>query len=234
MLLREAHGCGVRVIEQYVRSDYDGFLAPVETHEIDEGTFTRLSDTESPRGVIAVCEMPEPGDLGTDGSDWFLVLHGLSDPGNAGTLVRSAEAAGVTGVVWVANGVDPWSPKVVRASAGAVFHVPMWSCGDLDWLARRGVRLIGTSSHHEVAGSSTSPMHAVDFSGRIGIVLGNEAHGLPVDALVDEWIRIDHAGRSESLNVAMAGTVLAMHAGHVRGNGSIDRAPIDRATEGTA
>jgi TrmH family RNA methyltransferase len=142
--------------------------------------------------------------------DWLLVLHEVSDPGNLGTLMRTAEAAGARGVVLVGSTVDPWSPKVVRASAGAVFHVPVWQIDSLQVLSDAGVRLIGTTSHDSIGVSHIESVYESDLDGLLGIVLGNEAHGLPADAEVDSWVTVEHVGRSESLNVAMAGTVIAM------------------------
>ena len=205
------------MLEQWVREGYDGFTAPGEVVELDERTFNSVSDTESPRGILAVCAMPDAGPMDFHERDWLLVLHEVSDPGNLGTLVRSAEAAGARGVVLVGSTVDPWSPKVVRASAGAVFHVPVWSVGTLDTLRDAGVRLLGTTSHGSLGSSSPDSLYDADLSGLVGVVLGNEAHGLPADSAVDGWITIEHAGRSESLNVAMAGTVVAMHVARVRG-----------------
>ena len=101
------------------------------------------------------------------------------------------------------------SAKVVRASAGAVFHVPVVAATPDD-VRRAGLRLVGTSSHH-----GTSHLEA-DWTGRVAIVLGSEAHGLPDDASVDGWVRIAHAGRAESLNVAMAATVLCFAAAAAR------------------
>lgn len=186
------------------------------THELEAHTFNSVSNTETPRGVLAVCRMPERRTLGFGAADWLMVLQEISDPGNLGTLVRSAEAAGASGVVLVGSTVDPWSPKVLRASAGAMFHVPMWQINSLEELREAGVRLLGTSSHLSIAKQAPVSMHEADFSGLVGIVLGNEAHGLEETAPVDEWVMIPHAGRSESLNVAMAGTVLAMHISHSR------------------
>lgn len=216
LLVREAHGAGVTVVEQYVRDDYDGYTAPGTVHELDARTFDSVVDTESPRGLVAVCQMPDAGPMDFDDDDWLMVLDTVSDPGNMGTLVRSAEAAGARGVVVVGNSVDPWSPKVVRSSAGAVFHVPVWSVGGLSTLRGLGVRLLGTTSHDSLASSRPVPMHGADFGGLVAVVLGNEAHGLDPGADVDSWITIEHAGRSESLNVAMAGTVVAMHIAHLR------------------
>ena len=101
--------------------------------------------------------------------------------------------------------VDRFNPKVVRASAGSLFHVPVVPAG-LDDVRSAGLRLVGTSSHHGTAHT------AADWSGRVAIVLGSEAAGLPDDAPVDSWVRIDHHGRAESLNVAMAATVLCFEA----------------------
>jgi TrmH family RNA methyltransferase len=207
---------GLDIREQYVREDYEEYEAPIDSHELDSKTFNSVADTDSPRGILAVCAIPDAGSLSFNDSDWLLVLHEVSDPGNLGTLVRSAEAAGATGVVLVGNTVDPWSPKTVRASAGAIFHVPVWQVDSLDTLSAVGIRLLGTTSHDSLGVSHPESIYDADVSGLIGIVLGNEAHGLPADIAVDSWITIEHAGRSESLNVAMAGTVLAMHVARSR------------------
>ena len=214
--MEEAVLAGLDIREQYVREDYDDFEAPINSHEMDAKTFNSVADTDTPRGILAVCAIPDAGSLSFNESDWLLVLHEVSDPGNLGTLVRSAEAAGATGVVLVGNTVDPWSPKTVRASAGAIFHVPVWQVDSLETLSAVGVRLLGTTSHDSLGASHPESIYDADVSGLIGIVLGNEAHGLPADIAVDSWITIEHAGRSESLNVAMAGTVLAMHVAHCR------------------
>jgi TrmH family RNA methyltransferase len=214
--VEEAVLAGLDIREQYVREDYDDFEAPINSHEMDAKTFNSVADTDTPRGILAVCAIPDAGSLSFNESDWLLVLHEVSDPGNLGTLVRSAEAAGATGVVLVGNTVDPWSPKTVRASAGAIFHVPVWQVDSLETLSAVGVRLLGTTSHDSLGASHPESIYDADVSGLIGIVLGNEAHGLPADIAVDSWITIEHAGRSESLNVAMAGTVLAMHVAHCR------------------
>jgi TrmH family RNA methyltransferase len=201
---------GVRILEQYVRENYDGYLAPLDAFELDTKTFNAVCDTESPRGILLVCAMPDSGAMTFTHQDWLLVLHEVSDPGNLGTLMRTAEAAGARGVVLVGSTVDPWSPKVVRASAGAVFHVPVWQIDSLQVLSDAGVRLIGTTSHDSLGVSHIESVYESDLDGLLGIVLGNEAHGLPADAEVDSWVTVEHVGRSESLNVAMAGTVIAM------------------------
>ena len=216
VLVREAFDAGVTIVEQYVRDDYDDYVAPVDTFALDEKTFRSVADTESPRGILAVCAMGDAGPMSFTSRDWLVVLCEVSDPGNMGTLIRSAEAAGATGVVTVGSTVDPWSSKVIRASAGAVFHVPVWSVDNLLRLSEQGVRLVGTTSHDSMAASHPQSMYEADFSGLVGIVLGNEARGLDPEAAVDSWVTIEHKGRSESLNVAMAGAILAMHISHWR------------------
>lgn len=210
----------MRLVEQYVRDGYDGYIAPIDAFELDTKTFNSVCDTESPRGVLAVCSMPDSGPMVFTDTDWLLVLHEVADPGNMGTLMRTAEAAGARGIVLVGSTVDPWSPKVIRASAGAVFHVPVWHIDSLRVLSESGVRLLGTTSHDSLGVSHLESVYDADLNGLLGVVLGNEAHGLPADADVDSWITVEHVGRSESLNVAMAGTVIAMQVARHRTQGA--------------
>lgn len=216
-LVEEAVNAGLEIVEQYVREDYFDYEAPgIRSHELEARTFNSVSDTESPRGILAVVAIPAVEVPSLTAASWVLVGDEISDPGNAGTLIRSAEAAGVTAVVLTGSSVDPWSPKVVRASAGAVFHVPVLHCESLDEVKNLGVRLLGTSSHERIGGSDPVSLYSADVSGCVGIVVGNEAHGINPQAPIDQWVTIPHAGRSESLNVAMAGTVAVMHIAHVR------------------
>jgi TrmH family RNA methyltransferase len=149
----------------------------------------------------------------TDGllatSSFVLVADRITDPGNLGTIMRSAEACGVEVVVATPGTVDALNPKVVRASAGALFHVPVLGA-TLAAVRSAGLRLVGTSSHRGATHTT------YDWTGRVAVVLGSEAHGLPDDAPVDDWVRIDHRGRAESLNVAMAATVVAFEAARAR------------------
>lgn len=211
-MVAEAVAAGLQIIEQYVREDYHDYEADgVLTHELEAHTFNSVSDTETPRGILALVSMPTVEQINFTEKDWALVADGISDPGNLGTMIRSAEAAGVTAIILSGSTVDPWSPKVVRASAGAVFHVPVIQVDDLQAVKKMGLRLLGTTSHDLVGATSPISLYAADVQGRVGIVIGNEAHGLNTDAPIDTWIMIPHAGRSESLNAAMAGTVAVMH-----------------------
>ena len=144
-----------------------------------------------------------------------MFLDAVSDPGNLGTILRSAEAMGASGVVLGSGTVDPFNPKVVRASAGALFHVPVVEGASLDEVKALGYRVLATSSH-EQAGSQN--LHEADVSGAVCVVLGSEAHGVSAEhsSSVDGWIRIDHAGRAESLNVAMAATIISYEMARAR------------------
>ena len=108
-----------------------------------------------------------------------MVLDRIADPGNLGTIIRSAEAAGVDAVVLTPGSVDPFSPKVVRSSAGALFHVPVISA-TIDDVATAGLTLVGTSSH-AAPGRTVVSSTRVDLTGRVALVMGNEAAGLPDD-----------------------------------------------------
>jgi TrmH family RNA methyltransferase len=172
------------------------------------GVIERVASTESPQPILAVVRIP-PSSLDLAAVGLVLVADRIADPGNLGTILRSAEAAGVDGVVLTAGSVDPFNPKVVRASAGALFRVPVLEAG-LASVRAAGLRTIGTSSHRGCAHVDA------DLTGRIALVVGNEARGLPDDAQVDEWVTIRHHGRAESLNVAMAATVLCFEAARQR------------------
>lgn len=178
--------------------------------ELAPGVLERVATTERPQPNLAIVTMRPTAGIGDlAGGDFVVVADRLGDPGNLGTILRSCEAAGVDAIVLTPGSVDPYNPKVVRASAGALFHVPVVTATLAD-VAAAGLRLLGTSSHQ---GSEHT---ATDWSGRVALVLGNEAHGLPDDAPVDAWVRIRHQGRAESLNVAMAATVLVFEASRSR------------------
>ena len=207
VLIAEAAAAGWEIEAEFVAPGAQA-VSTAQLFELAEGVLERIASTERPRPNLAIVRVPSRS-VSLDSLAFVLVADQLNDPGNLGTMLRSSEAAGVEAVVLTPGSVDPFNPKVVRASAGAVFHVPVISA-TLDELRAAGIRLVGTSSH------LGGPHIEGDWSGRLAIVLGNEAHGLPDDAAVDEWIRIEHHGRAESLNVAMAGTVLVFEAARHR------------------
>jgi RNA methyltransferase, TrmH family len=207
VLIAEAVDAGWTVVAEFVAPGGEPVSgAPVS--ELADGVLERVASTERPQPNLAVVRMPAQS-VDLDDLGFVVVADQLADPGNLGTILRSAEAAGVDAVVLTPGSVDPYNPKTVRASAGALFHVPVLAA-DLAATRRAGLRLIGTSSHLGVRHTEA------DWSGRVALVLGNEAHGLADDTPVDGWVRIEHHGRAESLNVAMAATLLVFEAARSR------------------
>jgi TrmH family RNA methyltransferase len=168
----------------------------------------RVASTDRPQPNLAVVRAPVTPTVLAE-SSFLVVADRVADPGNLGTILRSCEAAGVDAVVLTPGSVDPFNPKVVRASAGALFHVPVVEA-TIEAVVAVGFRLVGTSSHQGVRHTDA------DWSGRIAIVVGNEAHGVGDDAPIGDWVRVEHRGRAESLNVAMAATLVVFEAARRR------------------
>ena len=189
-------------------------------YELADGVLERVASTETPQPPLCLVSMPERDLAPLLAQAAFVVaLDRVGDPGNLGTVIRSAEAAGADLVVLTPGSVDMYSPKVVRASAGALFHVPV-VIATIEEVAGSGPRVFGSTSH-DVVGRTTETYTSADLTGRIALVMGNEAAGLPSEwndsvGPIDQWITIPHRGRSESLNVAMATTVLTFEAARQR------------------
>jgi TrmH family RNA methyltransferase len=220
-LSAEAVAGGWTCLAQYVPFGSDVKVdgaGPV--NELAIGVLERVATTEAPQPPLTLVEMKSPDvDEVLGDSSFVVVLDRINDPGNVGTILRSAEAAGVDAVVLTPGSVDAFNPKVVRSSAGSVFHVPVATV-TIDDVATAGFDLIGTSSR-DVAQRSVVDHTEANLSGRIALVMGNEADGLPDDwndevGPVRRWVTIRHEGRSESLNVAMATTVLVFEAARQR------------------
>ena len=197
----------------------DAMRAGVRVHVVPPGQVHRYTDVMTPQGVVALAPMPTLTTADAleraDGVP-VLVLCGVSDPGNAGTIVRMAEASGVGAVLFCDGSVDPFAPKCVRASAGSIFHVPVVSGGKpvqvLEAISGRGVQLLGTDARRG------KPYEEVDLTAAFALVLGNEAHGVPPEVadLLDGWVQVPMTGDVESLNVAMAASVICFDAARQR------------------
>jgi len=226
VLIAEAVAAGWECEAQFVAAEADGVVQPAvagagSVFELAPGVLQRVASTETPQNPIAIVRMRDHGSvddlLAT--ATFVVVLDRIADPGNLGTILRSAEAAGADLVVLTAGSVDPYSPKVVRASAGALFHVPVVTA-TIEEVADAGLTTIGTTSH-DAPGRSVTAHTDTDLTGRIALVMGNEAAGLPdewtdVVGPIRRWTTIPHQGRSESINVAMAATVLVFEAARQR------------------
>ena len=212
LLLNEARTAGWSVEAVYGdgdgNDDSDGRLA------LAPGLLERISDCVTPQGPLAVVERRTAPLESLREATFVVVLVDVRDPGNAGTILRSAEAAGADGLVACDGCVDIFAPKTVRASAGALFHVPIVAGGDpaevLAALAGFGIVTLATDAH---TGTSYT---AADLTRRIAVILGNEANGLDSTVMVDEYITIAQMGRTESLNVSMAAVVIAFEAARQR------------------
>jgi len=218
VLLGEALDAGVAVTDVFAAPEAPGDLldraaaAGAQIHAVSAEVLAKAAAAVTPNALAAIARRVEvPTARALDAArrgPLALVLDGVSDPGNAGTLLRSAEAAGFAAVLFTSGSVDPYAPKCVRSSAGSIFRMVVTRGGEaptvLDEVAATGRRRIATRP------AAARPHTEVDLSGPVAIVLGNEAHGLPgdLDAHVDEWVTIPMSGRAESLNVAMAGTLL--------------------------
>jgi len=216
-LLAEALDASLPVHEVFVERAEDWPGATV----VRAGTLDRLGDAVTSQGVLAVVGAPAHGLWGGPGGPaglarrWrdaaapvVLVLVDVADPGNAGTILRSAEASGVSGVIFAGRCVDPLSPKVVRSAAGALFRIP-WAVHDdvedvLRWLAEVRLETWATVV------SGGQDLYGCELRAPAAVLLGSEAHGLAtaVVARCDHRLTIPMAGAVESLNVAMAATVI--------------------------
>ena len=183
--------------EQYARFVHAG----CEAFLVSPQVIRALSDSKTPQGCIAVCRMPQALPLASAGAR-LLALNRLQDPGNLGTIWRTLDAAGFDGLLVDPGCADPFSPKAVRASMGAVFRVPVYAC---DSLAQA---LILLPHHVKVAGdlSGTPYYEHPPFGERVCLLVGNEGAGLEEELLKlsDYRLRLPIAGGAESLNAAVA------------------------------
>lgn len=201
--------------------------AGVEVVVVDDAVMRSLSDTVTAQGVVGVARASRPSLVGLTEhlvTGRLLVADGVSDPGNAGTLVRTADAAGFDGVVFTAGSVDPRHPKVVRATAGSLFHLPVVDRVEpvdlITVCAAAGLRLVGADARAAVSADDC------DLRTRLALVVGNERHGLsPVlDAALDLRVAVPmHAGArpgyqgaAESLNLAVSAGALMLESARQR------------------
>ena len=203
-------------MEEEVRRKREASHAGLRTVKPD--VFRKLSDTQTPQGILAVVRITErtPEEVLSDSSGLYVILENLQDPGNLGTILRSCEAAGASGVIMNTGCADIWNPKVVRATMGAIFRVPFTIVPDL----RDTVRMI-----HERGGECHAahlrgavPYDVPDYRGMSAFMIGNEGEGLTPEltALADRRIIIPMKGAVESLNAAMAATILLFEAARQR------------------
>ncbi len=179
-----------------------------------EANFRRLADTENPQGIVLIMPIPDPlpvTALRPAESPVILILDGIKDPGNLGTLLRTADWFGVQSVIASGDSADFYNPKVVRASMGSIFHLNLNEVRNLphtiSGLKKAGYTIVGTAGGGAAQLEDFTPPEAV------ALVLGNEAEGMsPVlQRLSDAVVAIKKYGAAESLNVSIAGAIVLNH-----------------------
>ncbi len=225
-LLKEALRAGLTIRTVFVAEGFEGLLADldlpaeIDVLQLPRGLLDSALTTEAPQPIAALVEIPiwtnnnlliNP----TGAAPLILVLAGLQDPGNLGTILRSADAFGATGVISLPGTVSPWNPKVVRSSAGSVFRVPfVESTADqcLADLRSAGLRILTTAVH------VAKPATGANLTVPTALLIGNEGNGVPDDlaSRCDAAITIPMPGPVESLNAAIAASILLYEAARQR------------------
>jgi len=227
---------GVRIIEEAIKEDvnieqvfYSDYLirnqrgeellaalkdGGIDAIEVDDEIIQQVADTESPQGIVAIVEQVNYSlaDILTGDNKLILIVDQVQDPGNLGTIIRTADAAGVDGVITTKGTVSLYNQKTIRATMGSLFRVPIYRASDLGELKNilddSGVRVVvgdinGDKYHFEA-----------DYLPSTAIIVGNEGQG-PRDELIefaDQLIKIPLVGDAESLNVAMAAGIMVYEA----------------------
>lgn len=201
------------VIEAFVTEAaldrFGSMLTGATVHVVTDRAAKALSDTVTPVGLVAVCAMPAPSlaDVLADEPRLVAVAVEISEPGNAGTLIRIADAMGADAVVLADHSVDPYNGKCLRASAGSIFSLPVVSESDagaaVSALAEAGLRVLATTVDGETS------LDDAELAAPTAWVFGPESHGLPSElaAMAAKRVRIPMSGGAESLNVAAAAAI---------------------------
>ena len=203
----------VYVSENFAKNqEHAAFLSLYPDHEIvSDQVFAAMSDTQTPQGVLALVRQFSYGMedlLKSSTPAHLMVLENLQDPGNLGTILRAGEGAGITGLIMSRDTVDIYNPKVIRSTMGSVFRVPFFYTDDIEAavldLKNRGIRVFAA----HLAGRNNYEQE--DYTKDTAFLIGNEGNGLTerLSSLADTWVKIPMAGKVESLNAAIAASIL--------------------------
>lgn len=176
---------------------------------VSDKLFKEISDTRTPQGILATIKAKQYSmdDIITD-DNFLIILESIQDPGNLGTIIRTADAVGATGIILSKGCVDLYNPKVLRSTMGSIFHIPFYQSTDLvetlRWLKQKAVKVFAA----HLKGSSNC--FEVDMRGNVAVVIGNEAKGISDEAAknADVLVKIPMNGRAESLNASVAAGIL--------------------------
>jgi TrmH family RNA methyltransferase len=176
--------------------------------KVSSQKFKEIAQTESPQGVGAIARLPRPAAVPAfENCHFILILDGLQDPGNLGTIIRTAAGAGIDGIFLLPGTVDPYNPKALRASMGGIFHLPVLQIDTVEsccaFLAARNLQLIAADPRGEI------PYYSVDFARPCAVVIGNENRGVQKRLLKQADIRayIPLEGKIAALNAAVAASI---------------------------
>lgn len=210
-----------RVVKTYVSEKFISnpelikHLEGYEYEVIKDEVFRHISDTVTPQGILAVVKKKENAleDIFIkDNSNIFLILEDIRDPGNLGTIVRTAEGAGVSGIIMTKNTVDIYNPKVIRSTMGAIFRVP--------FLYTDNIKMVIKTLKHKNTVIAAAHLNGEknyfdeDFTGNTAFIIGNESNGISDDLVsyADLLVKIPMQGKVESLNASVAASILMYEA----------------------
>ena len=183
-------------------------LNQFKVEEVTDAVMKAMSETISPQGILAICKIPNPNleSLKLSGKSILLYLHEIQDPGNAGTILRSADALGATAVITSPGSVDMYSPKVVRSTAGSHWHLPIFERVSLELLQQA----IPNLNFATLSADGNSSIREYRVAGNTVLIFGNEARGLaelevPANS---QGLAIPMAGNAESLNLSSAAAIV--------------------------
>jgi TrmH family RNA methyltransferase len=184
-------------------------LSEFNTVDVSDEVMKQMSETITPQGIIAICTIPDAriDSISLNGSRRFIYLSEVQDPGNAGTILRSADAFGMDAVVTSPGSVDMYSPKVVRSTAGSLWHIPVFQSIAIEDLINQGIRGFSLGS--------TGSKNLKDYTtlGDTVAIFGNESRGLATSNIVSgiESVNIPMPGNAESLNLSAAASIVMYH-----------------------
>jgi TrmH family RNA methyltransferase len=208
--LEAVYWCPERAAGERERSLVEQWGEHAPCHQVSERVLEAMCSTVTPQAVAAEAWLPDRSlaDLRLGAEGLVVGAYETHDPGNLGTLIRTAHAVGAAGLLAVGEGADPYSPKVVRATMGSLFHLPVICRVGADqfraWCEAGGVVVVAATVHADCS------LHEATFPPKTAVLLGSETEGLPEELLGESAIRvrIPMPGGTESLNVAVAGALV--------------------------
>ena len=197
----------IAVSETFFENENFNYPENTQLLKVSDAIFDNMCDTEAPQGIIAVIKMDNQAEFVPDTEKAYIYCDGINDPGNLGTIIRTADAAGFGGVILSEGTVDLYSPKTVRSSMGSFFNIPVIinkTVKDLKEYQQAGFTLYGGALDE-----NTIDYRSADFSKPSLIIVGNEANGISDEVLkLCKSVKIPILGGAESLNVAVASGIL--------------------------